>query len=138
MSRAPFTLLDEGRAVEVPASASGDGVRIAPDDLRAALGWELKPQGLCLADRCVPVRPTSGIVHHDGVDLAAFAAAVERPLALDTAERVAYLGASAGERAERLASLEAPDFTLPDFDGRPHTLSAFRGTKVLLVAYASW
>ena len=41
-------------------------------------------------------------------------------------------------RAERLLSLEAPDFTLPDLDGRPHTLAEHRGQKVFLVAYASW
>jgi cytochrome oxidase Cu insertion factor (SCO1/SenC/PrrC family) len=57
---------------------------------------------------------------------------------LDVGERAACLGAAASERARRLASLEAPDFTLPDVDGRPHTLSGFRGKKVLLVAWASW
>ena len=33
---------------------------------------------------------------------------------------------------------KAPDFTLPDLDGRPHTLSGHRGKKILLVAWASW
>ena len=61
-----------------------------------------------------------------------------RPVALDDAERVAYLGVSAGERGRRLASLEAPDFTLPDLDGRLHSLSDHRGVKVFLVAYGSW
>jgi peroxiredoxin len=41
-------------------------------------------------------------------------------------------------RAERLLSLEAPDFALRDLDGRLHTLAEQRGTKVFLVAYASW
>jgi len=59
-------------------------------------------------------------------------------VALDLDERAAYLGISAAERAKSLASLEAPDFTLPDLDGRMHSLSQQRGTKVLLVAYASW
>ena len=45
---------------------------------------------------------------------------------------------SAAERAKTLSSLEAPDFTLPDLDGRLHSLSEQRGKKVLLVAYASW
>jgi hypothetical protein len=59
-------------------------------------------------------------------------------VAVDLDEHAAYLGISAAERAKALASLEAPDFTLPDLDGRPHSLSAQRGKKVLLVAYASW
>ena len=61
-----------------------------------------------------------------------------RPVAVDLDEHAAYLGISAAQRAKALASLEAPDFTLPDLDGRPHSLSAQRGKKVLLVAYASW
>ena len=46
--------------------------------------------------------------------------------------------ASARERGERLASLEAPDFELPDLSGQLHRLSDQRGKKVLLIAYASW
>ena len=61
-----------------------------------------------------------------------------RPIAVDESERVAYLGVSAEERGRRLASLEAPDFTLPDLDGRLHSLSDHRGVKVFLVAYGSW
>jgi len=61
-----------------------------------------------------------------------------RPIAIDMEEGVACLGASAAERAARLSSLEAPDFSLPDIEGRPHALSDYRGTKVVLVAYASW
>ena len=62
----------------------------------------------------------------------------DRPLAVDREEGVAYLGGSAATRGARLASLQAPDFSLPDLEGRRHSLSAHRGTKVLLVAYASW
>jgi len=72
------------------------------------------------------------------VDLAELAEALDRPLAVDLDERAVYLGVSARQRASALASLEAPDFTLPDVEGRLHSLSAHRGTKVLLVVYASW
>ena len=74
----------------------------------------------------------------DGIARATKAGASGRPVAIDREERAAYLGVSAAERAKVLSSLEAPDFTLPDLDGRMHTLSAHRGKKVLLVAYASW
>jgi len=74
----------------------------------------------------------------EGTARAQRAEASGRPVAIDRAERAAYLGVSAAERAKMLASLEAPDFTLPDLDGRLHSLSQHRGKKVLLVAYASW
>jgi len=37
-----------------------------------------------------------------------------------------------------LESLEAPDFELPDLDGKRRRLTEFRGKKVLLHAFASW
>ncbi len=74
----------------------------------------------------------------EGIERARQAEAAGRPVALDREERAAYLGVPASERAAALTSLQAPDFTLPDLAGRPHALSAQRGKKVLLVAYASW
>jgi hypothetical protein len=73
-----------------------------------------------------------------GAELLKRAEAEGRPVAFDPDESAAYLGVTARARAEALASLEAPDFTLPDLDGRFHSLSEHRGKKVLLVAYASW
>lgn len=133
-----FTLIDDGRVCETGATITADHVYLTPAALQATLGWELKPQGLCKDDRCVPVRGRADLVTDAGVDLAAFAALLARPLALDLDERVACLGASAAERSAQLASLEAPDFTLPDLSGTMHALSDYRGKKVLLVAYASW
>jgi len=78
------------------------------------------------------------MVTGDGIDLAAVTSVLARPLAIDTAERVAYVGASALERGAELASLQAPDFTLPDLTGQQHSLSDYQGKKVLLVVYASW
>lgn len=133
-----FTLLDETRPVAVEATVAPDGVRLPPDVVRDALGWEMKPEGLCRGPRCVPVPPGTPLVRGDGVDLAALAALLDRPLALDREHGAACLGAAADERASALRSLEAPHFTLPDVDGRPHQLAGFRGKKVLLVAWASW
>ena len=113
-----------------------DAVRIPASAIRDALGWEVKPQGLCRGDECRPLPADAADAR--GVDLAVLAAVLDRPLALDLAERAACLGAPAAARARRLRSLDAPDFTLPDLDGRPHTLSGFRGKRVFLVAWASW
>ena len=74
----------------------------------------------------------------DGIALAKRAEAAGRPVVVDLEEGAAFLGVSAQDRGKRLASLEAPDFTLPDLAGRSHSLAAQRGKKVFLVAYASW
>jgi hypothetical protein len=138
MSGEPFVILDNGRETRVIATLGQDGVMVMPDAIHAALGWEQKPEGFCHGAVCVPVPPGSSVVTRLGIDLAAFARLLHRPVAFDVDEKVALLGVSAEERASALTSLEAPDFTLPDLEGRLHSLSEYRGKKVLLVAYASW
>lgn len=133
-----LTIIDEGRRTSVAAVFESGNVRFSPQALRSALGWEIKPQGLCRDEICIPVGRRADLVNSEDVDLASLAELLQRPLALDVDERVAYLGASAAQRAQQLTSLEAPDFTLPDLDGRLHSLSDYRGKKVLLLAYASW
>jgi hypothetical protein len=138
MRTVPFTVIDEQQARVVEAALEGERVWLPPASLEAALGWRLEPRGLCRGAVCVPTAGRADLATDGGIDLAALSALLERPLALDVAERAAALAASAPERSERLASLEAPDFALPDLAGRVHRLSDHRGQKVLLIAYASW
>jgi hypothetical protein len=133
-----FTLLIDGDAAPLAARGDGDSVRIPAQSVASVLGWEIKPQGLCRGEVCIPLRNAAELVGSDGVDLAVLARLIGRPLALDAEEGAGCLGSSPAERAAQLATLEAPDFTLPDLDGKPHSLSRQRGKKVLLVAYASW
>jgi hypothetical protein len=74
----------------------------------------------------------------ENVDLAVLSRLTGQPLALDVSEGAGCFASSPHERAAQLTSLEAPDFTLPDLEGRRHSLAQYRGKKVLLVAYASW
>ena len=138
MTEESFTIIDEGRAAAVRARTAGSRVRLSPEALETALGWQLKPQGLCRGAVCVPVPPGAALVTAEGVDLGELASLLGRPLAVDPVERAAFLGASPRDRGAALGSLEAPDFTLPDLAGRRHRLSDHRGKKVLLVAWASW
>ena len=134
----PLTIIDAGTPAVVSARIAGGRIRVPAAEVQQALGWEVHEDLLCRDTMCVPVPPGSAMVTDDGVDLGALAELVDRPLAVDLDERAAYLGVSAAERAGALTSLQAPDFTLPDLAARPHSLSAQRGKKVLLVAYASW
>ena len=135
---ATFTILDEGTEVEVDTSSDGGVVRVSAEAVERALGWELRDEGFCLGSVCYPPPPDAKLVTDGGVDLAGLAALIDRPIALDQSEGAAYLGVSARERSQELELLDAPDFTLPDLDGGLHSLSDYRGKKVLLVAYASW
>lgn len=132
-----FAIIDDGRPVEVTAEVEDGRVWLRAERVQTAFGWDLKAEGLCRGDVCIPLPP--GISTDRGrIDLADVAAVLRRPLALDIPESVAYLGTSPEERGAALATLVAPDFSLPDLEGRLHTLSDQRGKKVLLVVYASW
>ncbi len=101
---------------------------------RKALGWEIAPDGLHDREEIV----LQDAVTEIGVDLALVAGTLDHPIVVDLEERVVSLGVSARERGDHLASCRAPDFRLPDLQGKLHSLSDFAGTKVFLVAYASW
>jgi hypothetical protein len=133
-----FGLFDGETLHELDATLARGRVTLEERDVKDALGWELKPEGLCRGAVCIPVRERERLVRDGRIDLAGLAEQLDRPLALDAEEGLAALAESPGRRAEVLEQLEAPDFTLPDLDGRPHSLSEQRGKKVLLVAYASW
>ena len=138
MSERPFVLIDDGQSREVAARVGSDGVWLSPAALEQALGWKLEPRGLCRGDVCIPLGARAERISDTGIELEACAALLDRPLAVDAEAGAAALGVSAGQRRAQLDSLEAPDFTLPDLEGNPHSLSAHRGSKVLLVAWASW
>ena len=136
-----FTIIDgsgESEDVREVDARVLDGRVVLSSDSLARIGWELHPEGLCREGLCVPVPADAGLEVDGGLDLAAVARVIDRPVAIDLDEKAAYLGVSAGERGRALRSLVAPDFALPDLSGRIHRLSEHRGKKVLLVAYASW
>lgn len=132
------TVLDGGRVSEVPGVVTGGRLVVDGASLEAAVGFVRKVEGLCQGDVCIPVRPGGGLEVDGGIDVTRLAEVLGRPVAVDEEVGVAFLGPATAERAGRLRSLEAPDFTLPDLDGRLHSLSDHRGKKVLLAAYASW
>ena len=78
------------------------------------------------------------MVDGDRLDLAAFWRHAGWPVAHDAASQLWVLGEDAARRAHALASLQAPDFELPDLDGHLHRLSDYRGRRVFLATWASW
>ena len=137
-----ITLISEDRASQVSSAvANGDDLWLSLQDVTAATGWERKPQGMCLDDRCVPISASLADALFDAEDrfnFAAFARHLAQPVVHDDDASVWLVGESAESRAGALQSLEAPDFRLPDLDGVTHALSDYRGKKVLLLSWASW
>ncbi len=134
------TLLTDRGMRAVDARVEGERLWLDAGALEDATGWALKPEGLCRDEACVPLPPgrQGEFVQGGRVDAAALWRHLDNPVVHDEARGIWVLGEGADERAALLASLMAPDFTLPDVNGRPHALSDYRGRKVLLVSWASW
>ena len=116
--------------------AARDGLWLGAADTERVTGWALKPEGMCRDAACVPL-PASAVRGQE-VDVAAFWKKLGGPVIASDAGDVWALGAPADERNAALDGLQAPDFTLPDVDGTPRTLSQLRGKKVFLATWASW
>jgi hypothetical protein len=111
-----------------------DGLALTPAELERRTGWELKPEGLCKDDRCVPLPAAAS---GDGrIDVRAFAERLRMPLVHDDRHGLWALGPESGRRV--LESAELPPIVLADVDGRPFDLASLRGEKVLIAAWASW
>ena len=102
------------------------------EDFERDTGWLLKPEGACRGGVCVPL-PQPGPT----LDLHMVAEGLGMGLVRDDRHGLWALGPSTVS-GRALESVDAPDFTLPDLDGRPFRFSSLRGQKVVLVAWASW
>jgi len=133
-------LTDQGMTTVAGGRTDGENLWLQVRDAERATGWTLKPEGFCKGEVCVPVPPDrrEEFVAGGEVNAAALWRHMGLPLVHDASRETWVLGESAASRSARLQSLEAPDFTLPDLDGRRHSLAEHRGKKVLLVSWASW
>jgi hypothetical protein len=133
-----IAILDGERTGPAGAEIAGDTVLVDADGFAAATGWELKPEGLCRGDVCVPMRAHPDVVVDGRIDAAKVAGLMGRSVVVDAAAGVVAYGPSAVAVAEQLAECRAPDFTLPLLDGTPFSMSAIGRKKKVLVTWASW
>jgi len=106
---------------------------IDPGAFAEHTGWEIKPEGACKADRCVPL---PGAPEEGPVPAALLAERLGMALVHDAPRALWALGPESGGRA--LLSAQMPELELPDRHGRPFSLGSLRGTRVVMVAWASW
>ncbi|NDF66760.1 MAG: hypothetical protein EB142_02585 [Actinobacteria bacterium] len=127
-----------GQTSDVEISQNFGEFSIAKSELEKFIGWQLKPQGLCIDEICVPVRDSSTLTDGKNIDLVEFARLTNQNIVIDQQRRIAALGEHADSRSQSMATLDAPDFTLPDVHGRQVSFSDFNRRKRLLLAWSSW
>ena len=112
------------------------------DEMHAATGWQLKPEGACLGDLCVPLpeaRRADWIADADDfvwLCYSAFADMIGQRYVRDG--DVWSLSSVPEARRAGLESGIAPDFEMTERNGDTLRLSDLRGHKVVLFTWSSW
>ena len=103
-------------------------------DLPRINQFEVKPQGACRADVCIPLSKT--LKNGDWFNLTGFAHKIGE--AVVNEQNVYSFGEIPVLRGSFYNSRVAPDFAVPDRQGKVVHLSDFRGKKALVITWASW
>ena len=108
---------------------------ILPGEFERRTGWSIKPQGACKGELCVPL---GGVTAQDGrLDAQAVAERLGMAVVHEPQHGLWALGPEA-LAGRALLSADLPEITLPDRRGGSCSLRSLRGTKLLLLAWASW
>lgn len=104
-------------------------LEIPAEDFAVGTGWDIKPEGACKGEVCVPLP--------NGYSAADAAGRLGMAVVQNAASGLTAIGPeSLSGRA--LVTAQAPDVVLPDVDGNDFHLSSLRGKKVVLVAWAPY
>jgi len=139
------TVLYAGASIDVASTLpDATDLWIEPKDLTRVNGFELKPEGACIDDICVPVRQDTDsdiFVRRGGTawfNVSELASRLRQAAVADYDAAVWSFGAIPATRASLSNQRKAPDFTLHDKDGNAVRLSDFKGKKIMLLTWASW
>ncbi len=134
------TVLYQGKTVTLTETGNRDGLLIRPADLSRVNGFELKPEGVCFKDICIPMKDGL-LVERDGkqwFDLVAFADLLGQPYVADTESRVWSFAEIPAKREAMMLNAMAPEFEVIDRQGKVVRLADFKGKKALIVTWSSW
>jgi len=154
MNRREFLIASAGTAAAIAAPSTSTTTvlyndsavkldKVRPDakdlwvraaDLPRINEFELKPQGACRADMCIPVAKT--LKNGPWFNLTGFSRKLGQAYVADSG--VWSFGDIPVMRGSFYSSRIAPDFAVPDRTGKLVHLSDFRGKKVLVFTWASW
>jgi hypothetical protein len=99
-----------------------------PAEFERRTGWTIEPRGACRGDMCVPLS--------EPFDVRQLADRLGMALVHDAEHDLWALGPDS--EGHVLSVAELPDIVLPDRNGRDFALRSLRGTKVFMIAWASW
>ena len=134
------TVLYQGRAVTLAETGAGDGLLIRPDELPSVNGFELKPEGACREELCVPLNEDV-LIRQGGTewfDLAAFADLIGQPYVADRPAGVWSFAEIPARRESMMVDAMAPEFEVTDRQGNRIGTADLKGKKALIVTWSSW
>jgi hypothetical protein len=107
---------------------------VRKSDLPKINDFEVKPQGACREDLCIPIG--KDLQRGEWFNLTGFARKINQTVVNDS--QVYSFGEIPVLRGSFTGSRIAPDFAVPDRKGKVVHLNDFRDKKVLVVTWASW
>jgi len=134
------TVLYRGNTTELSDHLAGEALLIRPEDLTRINGFELKPEGACFGDLCVPVDASLMVERHgqSWFNLTAFADLLEQPYVVDEEAGVWSFAEIPAKRQNMMAEAIVPDLSLTDRQGNVVRLPDLKGKKALIVTWSSW
>ena len=111
---------------------------VDPAEIKAVFGWEIKPEGLCKDEACIPINKEQSIKNQERYNLRAVAHLTGHPTLISQELKTVTIGQPAGLCSAALKDKIAPNFVLPDIGGVDRAFSDWAGKKRLLVAFSSW
>lgn len=134
------TVLYQGRTITLSETGDGDKLLVNPEDLGRINGFEVKPEGACYEDMCIPL-DDGLLVFVDGeqwFDLTGFADLLEQPWVVDRETGVWSFAEIPAKRQNMMVDAMAPEFEVTDRNGNVVRMADFKGKKALIVTWSSW
>jgi hypothetical protein len=113
-----------------------DRLDLTAEEFEQVTGWEIKPEGACRGEVCVPLPPLEPDAEGH-VDVSVVAERLGMPIAHDETHDLWAFGPPSGNRRV-LDGARMPELVLHDFDGDSFDMATLLGRKVVLLAWASW
>src|SRR5262245_24674772 len=98
-----------------------DELTVDRDAFAARTGWQIKSEGACKAEVCVPL-PDDAFAGDDALDARVLADRLGMPLVADEAHGIWALGPETAVTGRALTTATAPELELPAVDGTPFRL----------------